>query len=315
MDNRAEYSQHFPDLHPRPATGPSQRSADELNGPPSAVEESHSMGNSDDQNSQMKAQEETAMLDEDYDHSLAWMNLFSDFLCFVIAVLAVTIVWYWLDKSRLLDVRHVNVEKPLDHVSVLTIREVMQKTLDGNLLSLDIETIREELEALDWVSSAQVTRSLPDGLSIFLEEHTPVARWNGHGTQGTEQGLLLSDRGVVFSSNGEHYSQLPVFTAPRGSELEVWQHYMEFSKKLKRMDKSIRAIYVSPRLAWTLYLDNGFRITLGREEPNHPSLMQRLERFVKYYPVVGSHYRFAGDEADMRYFSGFAVRKAERKGV
>ena len=48
---------------------------------------------------------------------------------------------------------------------------------DGSLLTYDVSSARNHLEALPWVEFAQVTRILPDGLDVTIRERQPFAVW------------------------------------------------------------------------------------------------------------------------------------------
>ena len=43
----------------------------------------------------------------------------------------------------------------------------------GSILAYDVAAARQRLEKLDWVQSAQVTRALPDGLTVTIRERAP----------------------------------------------------------------------------------------------------------------------------------------------
>lgn len=54
----------------------------------------------------------------------------------------------------------------------------------------DIEVVREQIETMPWIKSAVVRKVWPDRLSIWVNEHFPVAVWN-------ENEFVASD-GTVF---------------------------------------------------------------------------------------------------------------------
>ena len=76
----------------------------------------------------------------------------------------------------------------------------------GSILVYDTAAARLRLQNLAWVQSAQVTRALPDGLTVTLRERTPFAVWQYH------QLMFLIDaegRTLEPTSRGEH-KQLPL---------------------------------------------------------------------------------------------------------
>lgn len=88
----------------------------------------------------------------------------------------------------------------------------------ANMLSLDLEKIRQTLEALPLVESATVERVFPSDLEIRVTERRPVA-WLACGAKGVEpfsadHGLLVSDDGLILSCDVmlARFEHLPVVT-------------------------------------------------------------------------------------------------------
>lgn len=175
--------------------------------------------------------------------------------------------------------------------------EILPK-LRGGLLSMDLDAARQKFEGIPWVREARISRVWPARLRVDLEEHVAAAAWNGT--------ALLNTHGEVFPVRP--WAGLPDFQAPEGMEAEVAKRYAEFAGILGA-SAGIAALRVDARHAWRLELRPGaqgasLHVELGRER-----MVERLRRFVAFYPLVAAH---AGParRVDMRYPNGFAVEAA-----
>ena len=68
------------------------------------------------------------------------------------------------------------------------------------------------------------------------------------------------------------------------------------------------SLSLSSRYAWTVKLDNGMSVALGREQ-NHTILKARVDRLVGIYPQLASRLENI-DTIDMRYQNGLALSSA-----
>jgi cell division protein FtsQ len=162
----------------------------------------------------------------------------------------------------------------------------------GSLFIVDIRKVRAELEKLPWVRSASVQRIWPDRLEIALEEHVPLAYW------GME--ALVDDRGELFKA--EFTGELPRFNGPQGSEREMTLAWREFQSALAPIGLKPVEINVSARQAWSVKLDSGLTLQLGRSE-----IRERLARFVALDRQVPELKERRG-YVDLRYPNGFALK-------
>lgn len=230
------------------------------------------------------------------------------FFCSVAAVLYGA-VHYVVHMPRLLPIKSVRLVSTPGRVVPDQVLAIVRKEVQGNFLTVNIDSVRLSLAKLPWVRNVSVRREFPNGLAVQFEEHQAVARWNDE--------ALVNQQGEVFAA--ETTQKLPEFYGYEGSSAEVSQQYAAFSGQLAALNLQIAQMSLSPRHAWRLRLSNGMLVELGRE-----AMEQRLARFVAVYPYsVGAVSQ--GDQAaesasglqvvDMRYRHGFAVRQvaADRK--
>ncbi len=173
--------------------------------------------------------------------------------------------------------------------------------------AIALERVRESARKIPWVREAAVRRRFPDGLEITFEAHHALARWG--------DAALLSTRGEIFNAPGA--GKLPRLQGPEASAALMAERYQGIAKAVAPLASPIAELHLSPRGAWTVLLESGLALDLGRGD-----FEPRLERFVKAWPgLVASG--VASRHADVRYDNGFALRRvadvkpasAERKPV
>jgi cell division protein FtsQ len=160
-------------------------------------------------------------------------------------------------------------------------------------------------ESVPWVRRAAVRREWPNKLVVVIDEHRPLGTWG-------EDGRLLSVEGDIFTANlaeAEEEGELPEFEGPAGSEREVVARYRDFSEWLAPVELAPEAVQLSGRYAWSLRLNNGMTVELGREHTRE-TLKNRVERLVRIYPQLVARLQDRIESVDMRYPNGLALRAA-----
>ena len=226
----------------------------------------------------------------------------------VLACLA-SIVW-WLSQLPMFSLRAVTVESmygiDLRHVNELTVRNGVIGKIRGNFFTADLEQVRTTFESVPWVRRAAVRREWPNQLIVSLEEHEALGTWG-------EDGRLLSVKGDVFTANlgeaGDDH-ELPAFDGPAGSEKEVLARFTELRGQFAKVELKPQALSLSNRYAWTVKLDNGMSVALGREQDRN-TLKHRVQRLVGVYPQLVARLQEGRiDTIDMRYPNGLALSSA-----
>lgn len=197
-----------------------------------------------------------------------------------------------MHQPGLFPLQTARLEKAPRHVVPQEVLQVLRREVTGNLFTVDIKHVREALEQLPWVRKVGVRREFPYQLSLSIEEHVPLARWNRE--------ALVNTHGEVFDAYSEE--SLPAFFGQDGRSAEMAQQYQLFSQALGRVNLRIAQISLSPRHAWQLKLDNGLVLALGTEEVG-----KRLARFVAVYPYTLAPQVTSIRAVDLRYRNGFAV--------
>jgi cell division protein FtsQ len=220
-------------------------------------------------------------------------------------------VW-WVSQRPMFSLKSVRVESMYDielkRVNELTLRAGVVGKIKGNFFTTNLEQVRTAFESVPWVRRATVRREWPDQLIVSIEEHEPLGTWG-------EDGRLLSVKGDVFTANlaeAEEDHPLPEFAGPDGSEKEVLARFAELRSWFAPIQLAPESLSLSSRYAWTVKLDNGMQVALGREQ-DHTTLRDRVMRLVKIYPQLAARVQGGIEAIDMRYPNGLALASSALK--
>lgn len=239
---------------------------------------------------------------EGFWHKPYQMHMVADLLLFAGTVaLGYAVVMAAL-RLPVFPLRDVSVVTPLNHVTQAQVELAVQDSMSGNFFTVNLDKVRTSFEKLPWVRRASVRRRWPDGIELELEEQDAVAQWR-QGEAGEVR--LVNPQGETFAAASR--VPLPVLAGPPGRAPDVLARYREFAAAVKPLGRSLSSVSLSAREAWSLRLDNGLAVELGRDQPKAP-LAERLSRFVAAYGETSERLRAPMVMADLRYPNGFAVR-------
>ncbi|MFL6658999.1 MAG: cell division protein FtsQ/DivIB [Massilia sp.] len=229
----------------------------------------------------------------------------------VVLALIASGVW-WVSQRPMFTLRTVTVQSmygmELKHVNKLTLRAGLVGRIKGNFFTTNLEQVRTAFESVPWVRRATVRREWPDQLIVEVEEHEPIGTWG-------EDGRLLSVKGDVFTANlaeADEEQDLPELEGPEGSEKEVLARFAELRAWFAPLQLTPEKLSLSSRYAWTVKLDNGTSVALGRE-PDKFTLKARVARLVNIYPQLTRLLPAGIESIDMRYQNGLALTAAGLK--
>lgn len=238
---------------------------------------------------------------EGFWHKPYQMHLVADVLLFAGTVaLGYALVMAAL-RLPLFPLREVAVVTPLKHVTPAQVELAVQDSMTGNFFTVNLDKVRDSFEKLPWVRRAAVRRRWPDGIELELEEQEAVAQWR-QGEAGDVR--LMNPRGELFAAASR--VSLPVLAGPPGRGPDVLARFREFSVAVKPLG-TLQSVSLSAREAWSLHLESGLTVELGRDQPKAP-LTERLARFVTVYGETAERIKAPMVMADLRYPNGFAVR-------
>jgi cell division protein FtsQ len=251
-------------------------------------------------------------------HDIRLLNGLANILTgLVVLALLASGVW-WLAHRPMFTLRAISIESSsvankakgegkaeLQHVNELTIRGTALPRLRGNFFTLDLDAVRQAFEAVPWVRRASVRREWPNRLIVELEEHEVLGTW------GDEDDRLMSVQGELFTVNQaeavDDDQHLPQFVGPNGSEKDVLMRYKQFRQWFAPLNLIPETVTLSERYAWSVKLDNGMNVELGRDEDGN-TLKERVGRLVSVWPQLVASLQDKIENVDMRYPNGLALK-------
>lgn len=170
-----------------------------------------------------------------------------------------------------------------------------------NLFRLDIDRVRRDLTALDWVSRIEIEKSLPDTLRIRIVERTPAALI-------AQDGVLryVDENGAAFAdlspSIGD--SDLPLIVAASGDDVV---RGVDLMRRLRTSDPAVyaRISEVRPLLPHGFALfDRGLGATIYADDYDLSAKYRDL------YAIVDAEKYRRGDVqyADLRFDGRIVLR-------
>ncbi|NBS38770.1 MAG: FtsQ-type POTRA domain-containing protein [Betaproteobacteria bacterium] len=239
-----------------------------------------------------------------------WMNRAGIALA---CVAASALIWgfaHWMAQKPFFAMQKVMVEAApghaLRHVSDDAIHLALRRLGFFDFFSLDLEGIRDQVEQVDWVRKAQVRRVWPNALVVEVEEHQPMAIWNGD--------RLINHHGELFTANfaeAEIAGHLPQLIGPDGSHPQVLARWRDLRQWLAPLSRSPSVLSLSASHAWQAKLDDGSLLLLGRDEGL--GMEHRVARWVESHRSVIERLMKPVAAVDLRYPNGFALQLAEQQ--
>ncbi|HEX2603870.1 MAG TPA: cell division protein FtsQ/DivIB [Oxalicibacterium sp.] len=234
------------------------------------------------------------------------LNATANALFALVALALISAGLWWVAQRPYFTLKTIRIEgaehAQLRHINPLVVRGAVLARVKGNFFTANLDNVRQVFEAVPWVRKATVRREWPNQLIVTLEEHMPLGTWG-------DDGRLLSVKGDVFTANlaeAEDDARLLAFDGPTGSEKEVVARLNDLNAWFAPLKLQAEKLELSGRYAWTVTLDNGVTVELGREKTSS-TLKERVDRLVSIYPQLVDRLQNRIESIDMRYPNGLAL--------
>jgi cell division protein FtsQ len=128
------------------------------------------------------------------------------------------------------------------------------------ITSLDLDALRERVQAVGWVKEARVVRLLPDTLIVEVKEHDRLAVWQDAG-----QIKVIDARGqVIAGADARRYPALPLVVG-KGADAAASEILPLLAQRPRLMGRVDALVRVDER-RWDLRLKDGSLIQLPATE-------------------------------------------------
>ena len=234
------------------------------------------------------------------------MNVTATVLFVACGLLLVAALGWWAVRHPIFALGGIVVQGDVAHNSAATLRANVAPRLRGNFFTVDLSRAREAFEAVPWVRHAVVNRQFPNKLRVILEEHQPEAFWGADA-----ESRLVNTFGEVFEANPGDVEQdgMPRLAGPEGTSAQVLAMYRGLKPQLENLDLAIEQVVLTGRGGWSLGLDSGAAVELGRGTAEE--VLARGQRFAQTLTQVTAKYGRKPEAlvtADLRHADGYAVR-------
>lgn len=207
--------------------------------------------------------------------------------------------WYWLAHNQYYPLGKIEIYSGSQHTPQAQITNLLATDVDRSWFKIDLVIIRNKLLQLAWIEKVSLRRLWPDKLVIEITEKPPLAVWN-------DKAILMANGALFFpqplSKTPKVLAQLPRFYAAESLKTEVAAKYLEFTEHLLREKLTIERLEVTADRGWTINVNAGFKVFLGKTE-----LTPRLTRFLLAYRAQLRDHRKSISHVDMRYINGLAI--------
>lgn len=219
---------------------------------------------------------------------LAWLLAIA-----LVALPVVAVLNGWVGAERW-PLAKLRVHGEFKRVPGEELQEALLPYARAGYFAVKLQDAQHAVEQLPWVESAQVRKQWPDVLEVSIVEHKPFARWG--------KDRLLSEQGRLFATpHGLENAPLPELDGPDSKTAEVVELYNDSRALFAPAGVDVRALAMDARGSWSLALDNGTEVIVGRDDAR-----SRLGRFVRVLPQL-TRTQVPIVRADLRYTNGFTL--------
>jgi cell division protein FtsQ len=222
-------------------------------------------------------------------------SLFAIALIFLLTAAALAWVSMGIVTSERWPIRWLEINGAFQRVSAEQLRANLSSEVGSSFFTVDLQALQDAATRISWVSAARVQKQWPDTIRVSVEEYVPVAHWN--------RGQLVADSGTPFAvPEADEIQGLPWLEGPEDRLQEVLHTWVGLDELLMPIGLEIARIRLDGRGAWSLVLDNGTQVQLGRD-----STVERLERLLASWGPLMLQKDSPPLAVDLRYTNGFAV--------
>lgn len=213
----------------------------------------------------------------------------------LVAVAALWSMYAWLSNPQRFPLETVQLRGELQHTSEQELRQALSPWVGRGMWGMDVQGIRKSVETLPWVWRASVRRIWPGTLVVHVQEHQPMAYWNGGG--------LVTEGGLVFQPESASLPKgLPSLQGPDGFAARMVRRYAALKPVLAGSGFELTGLRLDERLSWFAEVDGSVEIAIGRDHFD-----MRIERFLTAWAGIREQAPGPMASADLRYPNGFAI--------
>ncbi len=172
-----------------------------------------------------------------------------------IFILLLSLIEYGVNNWFLIN--RIIITGKIKHVSAKQVSYIAENRLQGNLLTLDIDSLQEEFRQIPWVKDVTVSREFPDSITIELSEYDAIARLNNE--------ALITQDGQVFDGADDSIG-LPTFDVPLKNVHEAISDYHQIEPILALRKLQVSKLDINGVGITKIEFSNGLHVTICGSE-------------------------------------------------
>ncbi len=141
-----------------------------------------------------------------------------------------------------------------------TLIEALGVDIHQPIFEISLETARQRVEALPWVSEASVERRLPDTIILRIDERTPLALWQNDGRIA-----VVDDNGdVIDGARPQDFRELLLVVGPDAADVAA--DLIAVMNLVPEVRDRVRAAVRIGNRRWNLKLNDGIDVQLPEDD-------------------------------------------------
>ncbi len=229
-----------------------------------------------------------------------------------------------IEMPTVVPVKEIAIEGDLKYLDKKKIISALTQEFEDGYISVDLKQMREVLLQQPWIKEVSLRRKWPASVSVFIEEHKPLAFWNSDS--------YISESGDVFKPLViDKNLNLPQLSGPDTQHNNVLKFMNVLYSQLAQINYEVKRLDLDERRSWQLIIVERnlektvdgktmqdqqvnerqvINVKLGRFDTE-----KRLQRFVGVLPALTAEIKMTKNKIkmiDMRYPNGFAVQMVDQ---
>ena len=200
------------------------------------------------------------------------------------------------DRKIYFPIKNISIESKIINVNKDDVFEKSKNYLDSkSFFNFKINILKNEIEKVSWVRSADIKRVYPDEVKIYIKEHVPVAIWNNKS--------YMNNSGDIFFIH-DIKKNLPMINSNESRNKIMHVYFSLLLKYISdyNLDIEIKKIEENEIRSISAHLSSGIIVKFGSKD-----IKSKIHTFFKAYKTLNSSDLKKIGYIDMRYSNGFSI--------
>ena len=200
------------------------------------------------------------------------------------------------DRKIYFPIKNISIESKIINVNKDDVFEKSKNYLNSkSFFNFKINILKNEIEKVSWVRSADIKRVYPDEVKIYIKEHVPVAIWNNKS--------YMNNSGDIFFIH-DIKKNLPMINSNESRNKIMHVYFSLLLKYISdyNFDIEIKKIEENEIRSISAHLSSGIIVKFGSKD-----IKSKIHTFFKVYKTLNSSDLKKIGYIDMRYSNGFSI--------